>query len=181
MTFTYHLAGWHKARSLARQDAASTRARGPAGGESTDDTTPWIDGTTHEAHESINQRQMHDTQRRGEMTMTRTIMTIALAALLAGEVLAAAPAASATPKVNINSASVEQLQLLPRVGPALAQRIVEFREANGPFKSAAELIRVRGIGEKSFESLKPYLATDGETTLKEKVKSPRKPKGEPSR
>lgn len=76
--------------------------------------------------------------------------------------------------VNLNQASVEQLQLLPRVGPALAQRIVEFRAANGPFKATDELTAVKGIGEKSIEQLKPYLTVSGETTLAVKVKTNRK-------
>jgi comEA protein len=76
--------------------------------------------------------------------------------------------------VNLNQASIEQLQLLPRVGPALAQRIVEFREANGPFKAADELTAVKGIGERSIELMKPYLAVSGETTLTVKVKTNRK-------
>ncbi len=46
----------------------------------------------------------------------------------------------ATGVVNINTAGFEQLQLLPRVGPALAQRIIDFREANGPFGSIDEVM-----------------------------------------
>ena len=103
---------------------------------------------------------------------TRTIITLALAAALAGEAFAAAPA-SQGPQVNINTATVAELQLLPRVGPALAQRIVEFRTANGPFKTPEELTRVRGIAERSFQLLQPYVTTSGETTLKEKVRAPR--------
>ncbi len=102
---------------------------------------------------------------------TATILTLALAAALAAQAQAAS--APAAPQVNINTASAAELQLLPRVGPALAQRIVEFRTANGPFKAPEELIRVKGIGEKSFENLKPYLTVAGPTTLKEKVKLPR--------
>lgn len=102
-------------------------------------------------------------------TTTRILMTLALAAILSGQALAA-PSAG---QVNINTASVEELQLLPRVGPSLAQRIVDFRTENGPFSSTEELTRVKGIGEKSFESLQPYLTVKGETTLKEKVKLPR--------
>jgi len=82
--------------------------------------------------------------------------------------------------VNINSASSEQLQLLPRVGPALSERIILFRETNGAFKSADELVAVKGIGEKSMEYLAPYVATSGETTLTEKVRLPRQPKADPS-
>ncbi len=104
----------------------------------------------------------------------RTILTLALAAALAGEALAA-PAVPA-PQVNINTATVQELQLLPRVGPALAQRVVDFRTANGPFKAPEELMRVKGFGEKSFALVKPYIATSGTTTLKEKVRPPRKAK-----
>ncbi len=88
--------------------------------------------------------------------------------------VAASPARAAEGKVNINTATVEQLQLLPRIGPAVAQRIVEHRKANGQFASAEDLMLVRGIGERSFESLKPYLAVSGDTTLAEKVRSPKK-------
>lgn len=73
--------------------------------------------------------------------------------------------------VNVNSANAEQLALLPRVGPSVAQRIVTFRKENGPFKSPEDLMLVQGIGEKTFQLLKPYLAVSGETTLKEKVKA----------
>jgi competence protein ComEA len=102
---------------------------------------------------------------------TRTLMCVMLAAALAGTALAAPPAG--TPQVNINTATVQELQLLPRVGPSLAQRIVDFRNANGPFKAPEELARVKGIGEKSFAKLAPYVSVSGATTLKEKVKLPR--------
>ncbi len=102
---------------------------------------------------------------------TKTVLTLALAAALAGETLALAAAPAA--KVNINTATVQELQLLPRVGPSLAQRVVDFRTANGPFKAAEELMRVKGIGEKSFALLEPHVAVSGETTLKEKVRTPR--------
>ena len=75
--------------------------------------------------------------------------------------------------VNINTASPEQLQMLPRVGPSLADRIVEYREANGPFQTIDEILAVKGIGENSFEKLEPYIVTSGATTLTEKVRSAR--------
>jgi competence protein ComEA len=87
--------------------------------------------------------------------------------------MAAAPFVDAAPedgKVNINTATAEQLQLLPRIGPALSQRIIEFREANGPFTSPDELVAVRGIGERSIVPMRPYLSTEGETTLTTKVR-----------
>jgi competence protein ComEA len=72
--------------------------------------------------------------------------------------------------VNINTASAQELQLLPRVGPALAKRIVDFRATNGNFKAPQELTRVKGIGEKSFANLQEYVTVSGTTTLKEKVR-----------
>ncbi len=97
----------------------------------------------------------------------RTVLTLALAAALAGEAVAANTEGKG--QLNVNTATVAQLQLLPRVGPALAGRIVEFRSANGPFKAPEELMRVKGIGEKSFALLEPYVAVKGDTTLTEKV------------
>jgi len=75
--------------------------------------------------------------------------------------------------VNINNASTTQLALLPRVGPSVAQRIVDYRKQNGPFKKPEDLMLVQGIGEKTFAELKPYVALSGDTTLREKVKTPR--------
>lgn len=78
--------------------------------------------------------------------------------------------AQAARVVNINTADASQLALLPRVGPALSQRILDFREANGKFEAPEELILVRGIGEKTFALLEPYVVIKGETTLTEKVR-----------
>ncbi len=57
-------------------------------------------------------------------------------------------------KININTAPVEVLENLPRIGPKVAQRIVDFRKQNGPFKKIEELMKVKGIGEKTFARLK---------------------------
>ncbi len=76
-------------------------------------------------------------------------------------------------KVNINNADASQLAMLPRVGPSVAGRIVDYRKQNGGFKKAEDLMLVQGIGEKTFELIKPYVATAGETTLREKVKGSR--------
>jgi len=74
-------------------------------------------------------------------------------------------------RVNVNTADAAQLALLPRVGPAVAQRILEFREENGSFESLDELMLVRGIGEKTFELIEPWASTEGPTTLTEKAQS----------
>ncbi|MEC5149977.1 helix-hairpin-helix domain-containing protein [Cryobacterium sp. GrIS_2_6] len=57
-------------------------------------------------------------------------------------------------KVNLNRATVSELDALPRIGPAMAQRIVDYRSANGPFAAIEDLRNVTGIGEKTFETLK---------------------------
>jgi competence protein ComEA len=72
-------------------------------------------------------------------------------------------------KVNINSASVQQLTALPGVGEKLAARIVEYRQKSGGFKSVQELMNVKGVGEKSFARLQPYL-TAGEAPAKAPAK-----------
>jgi competence protein ComEA len=63
----------------------------------------------------------------------------------------------AADKVNINSASSDDLQKLPQIGPKVAQRIIDFRKTNGPFKKAEELMKVQGIGEKIFAKLKDLI------------------------
>lgn len=65
--------------------------------------------------------------------------------------------ASAQPLININTATVEELQKLPRVGPALAQRIVAYREMYGPFQTPEDLMQVPGIGEGIFAAIRDYI------------------------
>ncbi len=75
------------------------------------------------------------------------------AAAAAATPQAATDSAAVGGKVNINSATSDQLQTLKGVGPALAQRIIDDRTANGPFKTIEDLKRVSGIGDKTFASL----------------------------
>jgi len=67
---------------------------------------------------------------------------------------AARTSVDAAAPVNLNTATAAQLEMLPGVGPALAQRIVEYRQQSGGFKKVEELMNVRGIGEASFLKLK---------------------------
>lgn len=60
-------------------------------------------------------------------------------------------------RLRINVATARELEELPGVGPVLAERIVAYREANGPFASAGDLRRVPGIGEKTFQNLAPLI------------------------
>jgi len=95
--------------------------------------------------------------------MLKRIVATALAVAFAlnlgtGLAVAAAKPAPAG-KVNINTASAEQLTTLPGVGPKLAARILEYRQKSGAFKSVQELMNVRGIGEKNLKKIEQYLST----------------------
>jgi competence protein ComEA len=72
---------------------------------------------------------------------------------------AAAPPARGTP-VRINHATAEQLQSLPRVGPAIAQRIIDYRRLHGPFRRPEDLLRVRGIGPKFLAENRHLIVCD---------------------
>ena len=93
------------------------------------------------------------------------------AALLVAFVLTGAPAfAAAQPpagKVNLNTATVGQLEDLPGIGPSLAARIVDHRQKNGAFKSVEDLMAVKGIGEKNFAKIQGFLSVGAPAASKE--------------
>lgn len=60
--------------------------------------------------------------------------------------------------VNINTASIQELGNLPGIGPALSQRIIDYRQANGGFKAIEEIKQVAGIGDKKYESIKELIS-----------------------
>lgn len=67
-------------------------------------------------------------------------------------IMAGTNCVSAMEMVNINTASIEQLMQLDRVGANYAQRIVDYRENNGPFKAPEDIMNVKGIGKKTWEA-----------------------------
>ncbi len=85
---------------------------------------------------------------------TGLILFIFLWPLLAQQNSSQTSASSTSPKVNINTASLEELQTLPRIGPAIAQRIIDYRKEHGPFKRVEDLLKIQGIGERVFEQIK---------------------------
>lgn len=63
--------------------------------------------------------------------------------------------------INVNTADQQMLMELPGIGETLSQRIIDYREAHGPFKSLSELMNVSGIGEKRLENILPYATVGG--------------------
>ncbi len=78
------------------------------------------------------------------------------------------PAAAPATPINLNTATVQQLQALPGVGTRTAQLIVEHRQKNGGFKKVEELMNIKGIGEKSFLKLKPMVTVAPEKSGSER-------------
>lgn len=62
--------------------------------------------------------------------------------------------------ININTASIDEFEKLPHIGRKTAESIVEFREANGPFRRVEHLMQIRGISEERFLELRPFLKTE---------------------
>ena len=90
--------------------------------------------------------------------------SLLLAALLLCGSLAAAGAGESKKKqppakpLDLNTATIEQLQQLPGIGPTTASAIVRFREKSGPFRRVEDLLAIRGITKRKLEKLRPYVA-----------------------
>jgi len=101
---------------------------------------------------------------------TKSVVRALLAALVL--FLSAATTTAATPDpglagvVNLNTASLEELQLLPGVGEVRAQAILARRSEQGGFESVEQLVEVKGIGPALLERLRPHLAVKGKTTAR---------------
>jgi len=103
------------------------------------------------------------------MTLKKTLAAFALVTLClcstvgayAGDTAEAPKKTSAAKapavKVSINSATAEQLEALPRIGPKTAQRIVEYRKAHKSFRTVDELLNVKGVGPKVLEKIRPHV------------------------
>ena len=101
-------------------------------------------------------------------TLRHKALALGLAAMIIMIAFAPAYAQSTAPKarVNINTAPASELESLPRIGPKVAQRIVDFRTKNGNFKKVEEIMKVQGIGEKVFDQIKDLITVGAETAPK---------------
>lgn len=66
-------------------------------------------------------------------------------------------------RIDINTASLQQLQLLPGIGEVMAQQILDYRSEHGGFTSVEELMNIRGIGEKKFAQIEAYIKVEAKT------------------
>ena len=104
----------------------------------------------------------------------RSVRAFALAlSLLLGLGLAASPVLAAdegdlSGVVNVNTATAEQLMLLPGIGEAKARAILGRRKEQGAFKGVEDLLEVKGIGAAALDRIRPFVTTQGKTSLSRK-------------
>lgn len=90
----------------------------------------------------------------------RKVLLVTLAMILVIALLMPLVSAEEIKKININTASVEELVQLKWIGPKYAQRIVEYREKNGPFEKPEDIMLVSGIGPRAWEANKDQIAVE---------------------
>ena len=114
----------------------------------------------------------------GMRSTTKSFLSSLLAACVGASVLATAPVASAhiidtgfhlmapalEGKLNVNTATAQQWELLPGIGPSIAAKLVDYSKRH-EFKDPLHVMRVQGIGRKTYDKIKPFLTLSGPTTL----------------
>lgn len=105
-------------------------------------------------------RQAPQLKPAGEAPATAPITPAAPIASPATPRPSSSPANMPTHQINLNTATQAELELLPGIGPALAQRILDYRTANGRFNSVNDLDNVKGIGSKILERLRPLVSVE---------------------
>ena len=98
--------------------------------------------------------------------MVKKIVTLLVVCAISASALAATKQTKQLAgTVNVNTATASELMMLPGIGKAKADAIIAYRQGS-PFKSAAELTKVKGIGDKMLVKLQPFVTIDGPTTAK---------------
>lgn len=92
------------------------------------------------------------------------VLALAAPAAVSAQGKESKPVATAAAPINLNTATVPQLETLPGIGTRTAERIVEYRQKSGGFKKVEDLMNVRGVGEKSFLKLKPMITVAAQKT-----------------
>lgn len=119
----------------------------------------------HRLHQSLHQHRNHPIARMRSLAVALAIAMLASTGFAASHVQAAdAPRLSGV--VNVNTATPDELQLLPGVGESRAAAIVDTRKAKGGFKSVDELAQVKGVGDKLLERMRPFVTLKGKTTAR---------------
>lgn len=105
---------------------------------------------------------------RGKLaTRIEVVRNMAMAMASAQRATTPEPAAGASRgTVNLNTATIDELQRLPGIGPSKAAMIIAWRQRHREFRRIVDLRRVKGIGYKTFKKLEPFLAVSGATTLR---------------
>jgi comEA protein len=99
-------------------------------------------------------------------SVVRVVFAVAAASLLVLSMASANAQKKHLPAapVNLNSASAEQLEQVPGIGPATAKSIIDFREKSGPFKRVEDVLAIRGISKRALERMRPYLTVNPAAT-----------------
>jgi competence protein ComEA len=93
-----------------------------------------------------------------EVLKRRALVAFAAISLLATQATSAAARKHLPAQpIDLNSATIEQLEQLPSVGPGVAKAIVNFREKSGPFRRVEDLLAIRGITKQRLEKIRPYV------------------------
>ena len=107
----------------------------------------------------MDRKHNHHNQKEGKMINRRIglLVLMVVVVFLAGVI---SLYAGETDKININTASAEELTRLKGIGPSHAAKIVAYREENGPFKTPEDVIKVPGIGQKTFDSNAEFILVE---------------------
>jgi competence protein ComEA len=114
----------------------------------------------HKPHVVLHGYKALTPNQKEEKMLNRKIVISVLVVVLVGWLSVINLNAGETEKININTASAEELTQLKGIGPSHAAKIIEFREKNGPFKLPEDLVQVPGVGQKTFEKNKDLISVE---------------------